>query len=527
MGVDRSSQGERLLIFLLFFGALAIRCFRISDPWWGIESFTSAQFAIFARNFVRYGYLATGFAHVNNVGEVPGLEIFYYMHHPPLFSLLVSLFYRVFGDNEWSTRLVSILLSMGAMGILYAIMKKIWNRRVALFALVFYAFSPLEAYYGRSTIYEMMVLPFVLASVWFYIRWVESDESRYLRYAVMSFIPGGLIDWTAYFVLPALFIHNSFFVERTAGRNVRKVIWFPLTGFILFGLFYLYTSILEGSFYEKNSLATAFFFWTKPAAEGQSLVLSLFARSQIARVYSLMTPVVLFLSLFWILRFLWNLRNRVFGKDSYVILFGMYGLFPTFLLWRETAGHEWLICYFSTALIVSAAISADDLYSSRLPGGRIRKGITLLLLAMFFYFSYAPLKRLYVDYPERSPYRHAVEVGKWIHEKTEPDQRVLLLTKMGGEKDLGGGVEHFGYFPEKFYSKPSPVVRYYADRYIQWGIEEEEELLRLNREQPGYFKFLIIEERYYEKMDESIRDFLAANYPYEQEVMAVFYDLVD
>jgi hypothetical protein len=146
---------------------------------------------------------------------------------------------------------------------------------------------------------------------------------------------------------------------------------------------------------------------------------------------------------------------------------------------------------------------------------------------MFFYFSYAPLKRLYVDYPQGSPYRHAVEVGKRIHEKTEPDQRVLLLTKMGGEKDLGEGVEHFGYFPEKFYSKPSPVVRYYADRYIQWGIEEEEELLRLNREQPGYFKFLIIEQRYYEKMDESIREYLAANYPYEQERMAVFYDLVD
>lgn len=516
-----------MLIFLIFIGALAIRCFRVSDPWWGIESFTSAQFAIFARNFVRYGYLATGFAHVNNVGEVPELEFIYYMHHPPLFSLIVSLFYRVFGDNEWSTRLVSIMISMGAMGLLYVIVKKIWSRRVALFAIFFYAFTPLEAYYGRSTIYEMMVLPFVLASVWFYIRWIESDEERYLRYAILSFIPGGLIDWTAYFILPALFIHHILFVEKTAGRSVWKVLWLPLSGCILFGLFYGYTSILEGSFYENNSLATAFTFWTVPAAEGQSLVLGSFLKSQIERIYPLMTPVVFLLSLVWIIRFLGNLRNRDFSRDSYVILFGLYGLLPTFILWKETAGHEWLICYFSMALIVSAAVSADYFYSSRLPGGRVWKGITLLLLAIFLYFCYAPIKRLYVDYPESSPYRHAVEVGKWIQENTEPDQRVLLLTKIGGGSDLGEGLEHFGYFPEKFYTKPSPVVRYYADRFIQWGVEKEEDLLELNQEQRGHFRFLIVERRYYDKMDESIRDYLAANYPHKQEGMAIVYDLAE
>ncbi len=515
---------ERYLVILIFIGALAVRCFRITDPFWGIESFTSAQFAIFARNFIRYGYLATHFAYVNNVGEIPGLRFYYYMHHPPLFSLIVSLVYRAFGVSEWGARAVAVILSMGGMVLLYCLAEKIWNGRVALFVALFYAFSPLEAYFGRSTVYEMMVLPFVLGTLWFYIRWVETGEGRHLGYAILTFIPGGLIDWTAYFILPAIFIHHLFFVRKGARGSIGKAFLLPLTGLVLFGLLYLYTSILEGSFFEHNALAESFFFWTRPSS-GESFALVPFMRTEILRFYYLLTPVVLLFSLLWVIHFAFNLLKRDLAKDSYIILLVLYGLFPTFLLWKETIGHQWLICYLSPAMLLSAGVGADRLSRVKLAGGWAARGVVLVLTAMFLYLSYSPLRRLFIEIPLHSPNRYAVEVGKYIHRLTSPDERVLLLTSMGGGGGKEEGVEHFRYFPEKFYSKPSPVVRFYADRFIQWGVEKDDDLLSLNQEEPGYFRYLIIGRQYEEAMEKSILARLEDRYPAQREGLFTLYDL--
>lgn len=82
---------------IVLFASL-VRAYGLFEPWAsGHLGTAGARFSIHAMNFVRYGYLATGFRPIESIGWTAPGTYELYTHHPPLISILVSLSFLFFG----------------------------------------------------------------------------------------------------------------------------------------------------------------------------------------------------------------------------------------------------------------------------------------------------------------------------------------------------------------------------------------------------------------------------------------------
>src|SRR5262249_54101156 len=71
--------------FVLILGvAAALLSWNVTQPWVGYYSGSGADFAVMARNYLRYGYVATRLGSVTNPGLAKSEEFRYYTDHPIL-----------------------------------------------------------------------------------------------------------------------------------------------------------------------------------------------------------------------------------------------------------------------------------------------------------------------------------------------------------------------------------------------------------------------------------------------------------
>ena len=183
---------------MLFGGlALGLRSIGITAPW-GADNFGTAGafFSIAARNYVRYGYLATHLVPVVTAEGPPSPPV-YYVHHPPLLELLVSASFALFGVHEWAARLVPLAFSLASLVLLVHLATKFYGERVALLTLVIAATLPLENHLAAHVdVQGSVLLALVLATV-------TCLAHRRYGAAVVFFTLGAAVDWPALY-LPIL-----------------------------------------------------------------------------------------------------------------------------------------------------------------------------------------------------------------------------------------------------------------------------------------------------------------------------------
>lgn len=71
--------------------------------------------------------------------------------HPPLYQSVLYYWMRTFGDTEVATRTLSNLYVAVATLALYALVKRLWGRRVALFTIIGFSVMHVPTYYGLET----------------------------------------------------------------------------------------------------------------------------------------------------------------------------------------------------------------------------------------------------------------------------------------------------------------------------------------------------------------------------------------
>jgi len=90
MAGARSFLRNHWIVLLVLLLAAAVRVAVVSRPFIGNQEGTVAGIPLcVARNYARYGPLASRFAGVMNSGRVPPELWAIYSHHPPLVPLLV------------------------------------------------------------------------------------------------------------------------------------------------------------------------------------------------------------------------------------------------------------------------------------------------------------------------------------------------------------------------------------------------------------------------------------------------------
>ncbi|HSF17573.1 MAG TPA: glycosyltransferase family 39 protein [Vicinamibacteria bacterium] len=246
---------KRILLLLVVVAALA-RVHAIERHWsygdhdgWG-----GAFYSNIARNYLRYGYLATGFAPITSTGNVPVEKWRYYLSHPPLIGLFVSLSFLVFGEHEWSARIVPLVFSLGSILLIFRLASGLWSNRTAIVAAAIFAFVPMEVVYATHV--DPQGPPVTFAALLLLIAYQE----RRPLLAVAAFVLGAGFDWPIHYMTGLIAVHALVFEHEKR----RWVLALPAAS-LVFVLGFLVYSQRVASNPEQHAIQSStdsFLFWS-------------------------------------------------------------------------------------------------------------------------------------------------------------------------------------------------------------------------------------------------------------------------
>jgi len=101
------------------------------------------------------------------------------MMHGPLQFHLTALSYFLFGDTDFTARIIHALASVLAVVFLWNY-RRYLGKAGALVAALLYVISPYMLYYGRYARNESLVSLFGLMTVWGILRYLETGKPRYI-----------------------------------------------------------------------------------------------------------------------------------------------------------------------------------------------------------------------------------------------------------------------------------------------------------------------------------------------------------
>ncbi|RPH36217.1 MAG: hypothetical protein EHM91_16295, partial [Planctomycetota bacterium] len=134
---EPSLNHRRTLLAVLFVSATILYGARVGKPFTGDVESALAQYGMYGRNYVKYGYLRSGFAPVNAAGPLehyPSVAEQIYSHRPPTVSVLVTLPFQVFGVSETALRIPVILAALATLALFLAIAERLLGPRWGLVA---------------------------------------------------------------------------------------------------------------------------------------------------------------------------------------------------------------------------------------------------------------------------------------------------------------------------------------------------------------------------------------------------------
>ena len=187
----------------------------------------------------------------------------YLEKNPPFYFVLLRQWSKIFGQSEFSLRLLSCLLGVLSIVLLYKVSRLFFSRSVSLLAALFLALSPFQLWYSQEARAFSLSVFLSLLNTYFILKALKSDDNRYwlcyffslscllftTYFSFLLFIPQAvLILYNRKFILKWLiallganllfliFIYPSF-TRQFAILQYKN--WVPLPaglGFILFSL---------------------------------------------------------------------------------------------------------------------------------------------------------------------------------------------------------------------------------------------------------------------------------------------------
>jgi hypothetical protein len=367
-GVTAGARLHLVALGVVLSLATVLLCHDINEPFTGLHDWQSAFMSTAAHNHLRYGYTTTRLGVVENGDVVPAAWFRYDPDHPPLVPILVSLSFRVFGEHEWSARLVPIVLTLGSTVLVYLLGNALAGPRLGLVSAFVYAFLPMNSYFGRMVSHEAPTSFFALAMALGYLYWHRTRRPRYFGLALSAFVLGALCDWPAYYLAGILPLHH---VVSGGRHRTWKVFVFPITAILLFGLHLAHVYWLRGPV-GLTYLGSKFLFRTKlevtPALEALGITPSAatftwseFLIKGLNQADILFTPVVLVLAvlgLYDLIR-----RRGVVGSSDRLFLLALllFGITNVALFPQAAWQHEYTLFYCSAPLALLAGTGALSL----------------------------------------------------------------------------------------------------------------------------------------------------------------------
>ena len=497
--VHRPTARFRLaLLLLILLGGTLLRSQELFKPWTGNHSaWGGAMYGNIARNFVKYGYLATRFGPVANTGTVEPADFEFYYHYPPLLVWLISASDHLFGVSEFSARLVPLVFSILLMLLVERFARRNWGDAVGLTAMAFCAVMPVETYYGAHVdIYNAVPVFFTLLAVAAYAQFRDGGRTRHLLLCALAVTLGCATTWYTYFLVPFLLLDHVLSRRPHSGiptaadvcllrdlsgpsrphavgrrRPPRpldwRMLWIPACAVAIFGLFLLHRRLLlqdtgaevHGTLLEK--LWARLSYGNLLTDKGVRLSLPAYVLHHTRDLLRMFTPPLVALTALWLLAFLRDWRNRrLHSANGLALMLLGYGFLHNSVFPSVVSGHDYLVCCHTPGIAITSAALLHRLATrarrfSPVTGHGLLGGAVLAVLASGLYMT----QRLH-DWDPRYALA-ARERGEIVRQHTAPTDLVLWC------------------------APADQVLAYYADRRIRFGVSQQAQVQELCSREPS------------------------------------------
>lgn len=119
-------------------------------------------------------------------GSLTWLEAPFYIH-PPVVPWLVAIGVRIFGPTNIAATLPIVLLSWASVFLAYRLGCTTWDRSFGLLSALVLTLCPQFIRDGRNPMLEPALMFFIMAAVYYHLRYVESGAWRHSLLAAVAF----------------------------------------------------------------------------------------------------------------------------------------------------------------------------------------------------------------------------------------------------------------------------------------------------------------------------------------------------
>lgn len=422
-----------------------------------VKSWEVGALELFAKNHLFYGLdITKGIPIFNLIDGKPN----YYVSHPPLVPLLISLSFRILGIHEWSARLVPIIFSLLGLTFFYFLVEHISDKQTALYAAIFMTFMPMFSYYGRIVNYEAVTLSLCLIFIYGFIKFIHTERRIFLIIAVISTILGAFSDWPFYLIFPALFPY-----VKSNSKSIKLLIGLAVSAFVI-GI----GSILACNYLISLPIKAQFHPFFHRCQYKEFLINFHFYRVLIGRAMTNFTPFAGIFLLIWLFRIF---KNRYFFNENKNLLTGVlfiFGLALLFIAPQAAYIHDWALQY----LIPGVALLSGLVIT------KFKKAWQYIIILLFIIYSLNNLIIKHYFYRNYGAY----EAGKLVAKLAMPDD-TLYINEIspvsfyaGIESNFFGGRGVIGKRenPKEFIAKTLPsfvcIIRYAIEPRYDYGSVE-------------------------------------------------------
>lgn len=164
---------SKILFIVLFLAAAVIR---FADTFRPINqaSWRECDIGAISRNFAIEG-MNPLYPRIDWRGDGPGfteMEL-------PLFPFLTAITYKMFGVHDQLGRVWAFLFSMGTLFFFFVLAREYLSFYASLVAFAFFAFNPLIVDESTALQPEGLMLFAYIAAVYYFLRWLRTDEHKY------------------------------------------------------------------------------------------------------------------------------------------------------------------------------------------------------------------------------------------------------------------------------------------------------------------------------------------------------------
>lgn len=192
----------------------------LNRPFIGHFDISNATWTVYADNVQRYGLVEVRFGDVANITPAQPEDFVYNNFHPPMLTGVVLIGHSLLPDSEFATRVGMVWLTMLTAAAFYAFARRIVPQ-VAMLATLFFCLLPIVMYYSQLTTQEMINLLWFLLTLYFFSKWLATDENRWRNLMMLVAVGGAFTDWVYYLLIGYIGLYTWFTVGfRRATRLI-------------------------------------------------------------------------------------------------------------------------------------------------------------------------------------------------------------------------------------------------------------------------------------------------------------------